>query len=430
MNKVITINLDGNAYQLEEGGYDALRAYLENAGVRLQGNPDKDEIFSDIERAIAEKFRALLGSHKTVVETKEVGAVIAEMGPIEADAGEAAAPGASSASPPGSAGKSGTAGEARAAGSGGTPRRLYRIHEGAMIAGVCNGIAAYMNVDPTLVRLAFVLLTVLWGTGVLVYLVMAIVVPEACSPEEKAAASGAPSTAQEFIRRAKEGYYEAMKGFPDRRARREWKRRFKWEMRGWGASFGQEMRGNADQWRHNWHSYWAAHAPFHPALGFTLPFLSMLHGAATILWICATISLLTTGALFGLGLPANVPVWVAVLLLFMTYGILETPLKVARRACYWGFGHPGWTGSFLFLLDAVIWLVIVAALLWLAVHHSSELREAVRSIPSLAHQAADDIRTWWKGNRHVAPLPEKSMINSCLELVLAARFCMSVFSYV
>ncbi len=41
-----------------------------------------------------------------------------------------------------------------------------------MIAGVCNGIAAYLNIDPTLVRLAFVLLTMLWGTGLLVYLVM------------------------------------------------------------------------------------------------------------------------------------------------------------------------------------------------------------------------------------------------------------------
>ena len=61
MNKVITINLGGTAYQLEEGGYDALRAYLETATARLQGNPDRDEILSDIEQAIAEKFRALLG---------------------------------------------------------------------------------------------------------------------------------------------------------------------------------------------------------------------------------------------------------------------------------------------------------------------------------------------------------------------------------
>ena len=58
MNKVVTINLGGTAYQLEEGGYDALRVYLETAGTRLRNNPDRDEILSDIERAIGEKFRA------------------------------------------------------------------------------------------------------------------------------------------------------------------------------------------------------------------------------------------------------------------------------------------------------------------------------------------------------------------------------------
>jgi phage shock protein PspC (stress-responsive transcriptional regulator) len=386
MNKVITINLDGNAYKLEEGGYDALRAYLETAAARLSGNPDRDEIVSDIERAIAEKFRALLASHKTVVVAKEVAAVLAEMGPIEADPGKAADPGVGGAGAPSNASGQAAAGEERAAGHGGPPRRLYRIHEGAMIAGVCNGIAAHVNIDPTLVRIAFVLLTILWGSGLLVYVVMAIVVPEARSPEEKAAASGDPATAQEFIRRAKEGYYEAMKGFPDRKARREWKRRFK-----------REMRANADQWRYNWHSYWTEHAPFHPGTGFALPLLSLLHGAAEILWICALISLLATGAVFGLALPANVPVWVAALLLFIAYGIIACPLKAARRSCYWGCGRPGPAWSFVFVLDAVVWLAVVAALLWLAVHYFPELRDAVHSIPALAHQAADDVRSWWHG---------------------------------
>ena len=385
MNKVIMINLDDTAYQLEEGGYDALRAYLETATARLQGNPDREEILSDIERAIAEKFRALLGSHKTVVVTKEVAAVLAEMGPIEADAGEASETGASGGSP-GSESGHGTAGEERSAWRGGTPRRLYRIHEGEMIAGVCNGIAAYVNLDPTLVRLAFVLLTMLWGTGVLVYLVLAIVVPEAHSPEEKAAASGGPATAQEFIRRAKEGYYEAMKGFPDRKARREWQRRFK-----------REMHANADQWRQHWHGYWAEQAPFHPGMGFALPLLSLLHGAATVLWICALISLLATATVFGQALPANVPVWLAALLLFIAYGILVSPLKAARRACYWGMGRSRWAWSFMVLLDAAVSLAVVAALLWLAVHYSPELREAVRSIPTLAHQAANDIQAWRQG---------------------------------
>ncbi|MGH7980010.1 MAG: PspC domain-containing protein, partial [Limisphaerales bacterium] len=103
------------------------------------------------------------------------------------------------------------------------PKRLYRIREGAMGAGVCNGIGAYFNLDPTLIRLAFAFSTILWGAGIMVYIVLMFVIPEAVTPEEKAAATGDPPlTAEEFIRRAKEGYYKAMKGFPNKRARRQW----------------------------------------------------------------------------------------------------------------------------------------------------------------------------------------------------------------
>jgi phage shock protein PspC (stress-responsive transcriptional regulator) len=386
MNKVITINLGGNAYQLEEGGYDALRAYLETAAIRLAGNPDREEILSDIERAIADKFRALLASHKTVVEAKEVAAVLADMGPIEADSGEAGegAGAASGAGGAGSSGGAGAAGEAHATGHGGPPRRLYRIHEGAMISGVCNGIAAYVNLDPTLVRIGFVLLTIFWGTGLLVYVVMAIVVPEARSPEEKSAASGIPATAQEYIRRAKEGYYEAMKKFPDRKARREWSRQFK-----------RDMRANADQWRHNWRSYWAEHTPVHPGMGFALPFLSLLNGAALVLFICTMISVLGTGAVFGRPLPGDLPVWGAAIILLLVYGIVAGPLKLARRACYRGIGPPGWSWSLIYLLDAVIWVGVVVVLVCLAVHYFPEVLDAFHGLPDLVRHGVDDIRSWW-----------------------------------
>lgn len=57
-------------------------------------------------------------------------------------------------------------------------KRLYRIREGRVVAGVCAGIAAYFGIDPTLVRLAFALLTIFGGAGVLLYLVAWIVIPE------------------------------------------------------------------------------------------------------------------------------------------------------------------------------------------------------------------------------------------------------------
>ncbi len=57
-------------------------------------------------------------------------------------------------------------------------KRLYRLRDGRVVAGVCAGLAAYFGVDPTLVRLAFALLTVFGGAGVLLYLCGWIVIPE------------------------------------------------------------------------------------------------------------------------------------------------------------------------------------------------------------------------------------------------------------
>lgn len=57
-------------------------------------------------------------------------------------------------------------------------KRLYRSRGERMIAGVAGGLAEYFNVDPSLVRLAFVALTLFGGgTGLLAYLILAIVVP-------------------------------------------------------------------------------------------------------------------------------------------------------------------------------------------------------------------------------------------------------------
>ena len=56
-------------------------------------------------------------------------------------------------------------------------KKLYRIEEGKKIAGVCGGIAEYFNIDPTLVRLGWALVA-LSGTGIIAYIVAAIIMPE------------------------------------------------------------------------------------------------------------------------------------------------------------------------------------------------------------------------------------------------------------
>ena len=56
--------------------------------------------------------------------------------------------------------------------------RLHRSTADKKIAGVCGGIAEYLGVDPTIIRLVWALLICGWGTGLLLYLICAVVLPE------------------------------------------------------------------------------------------------------------------------------------------------------------------------------------------------------------------------------------------------------------
>jgi phage shock protein PspC (stress-responsive transcriptional regulator) len=179
MQKVITINLNGNAYQLDEQGYEALRAYLAHAEAQLGGNPDATEILRDLEHSIAEKCLRLLGPGKGVVTTAEIAQILREIGPVEsAGSGPQSAP--SDRVP--------------------QPKRLYQIREGAMVSGVANGLAAYFNIDPTIVRVAFVVAAVVEMMhykhevpvlAVGLYLLLVFIVPYAKTSEQRAAAQGA-----------------------------------------------------------------------------------------------------------------------------------------------------------------------------------------------------------------------------------------------
>jgi phage shock protein C len=60
-----------------------------------------------------------------------------------------------------------------------TENKLVKSEEDKMVWGVCAGIADYLDVDVTLVRLAFVLLTLAGGPGLIAYIIMAIVMPDA-----------------------------------------------------------------------------------------------------------------------------------------------------------------------------------------------------------------------------------------------------------
>jgi phage shock protein PspC (stress-responsive transcriptional regulator) len=227
MNKVIGINLNGNAYQVEEPGFNALSAYLAAAKEGLAGNPDQTEIIADLEQAIADKIRRFLSAHKSVVSAEEVAVIIAEMGPVNNET------------------ESDSAHSSAAKESVQEPKRLYRIEQGAYLGGVANGIAAYFNIDVTLVRIAFIALTILSSGGfILAYFIAWMVIPPARTHEEQAAASGAPFNAEEVIARAKAEYSKF--GTRSSTWKKEWK--------DWRKEMKRQSRKNHARARYDWYA--------------------------------------------------------------------------------------------------------------------------------------------------------------------------------
>jgi phage shock protein PspC (stress-responsive transcriptional regulator) len=350
MNKVISINLNGNSYQLDEDAYAALLAYLDRAQAALRDNPDKAEIMADLEQAIGEKCRRCLGPNKTVVLKAEVDQIILEMGPVVGaeTTGE-------------------RAGEARGSKDGAkadtdAPRKLYRIREGAMLAGVCTGLAAYFHTDVTIVRILFVVAMFLTsGIVIPVYFVMMLVIPEATTSDEHAAAHGMPFSAQDIVDRAT----KFAKG--NQAWRRQWRRKQRQLRREWRTATDSDLRWRADD------------IPGALFAALMMPVFMVISLALLVVLWFAIHSVATTGAVAGWTIPAGMPFWVAVLILVMVYGILTSPLSAARHISYRAYGHY----PMFAIWNGVMWMVVIGALLWFGSQHENEIRDFVQRLPDM-----------------------------------------------
>jgi len=345
MNKVIIINLNGRAYQLEEAGYTVLHHYLEQAAAKLGENLDKAEIMADFEQAIADKCDQLLNSHKTVVTTQEVEKIIQEMGPVDG-AHATDSSNAEEKSQP----------QAEKSTNTQTPKRLYQICEGAVLSGVCNGLAVYFNIDVTLVRIIFIILTVLTnGAWILVYIIMSVVIPYANTSEQKAQAHGMPFNANELLQRAREKYGQFDKKYWDEQ-KQNWKEQAK------------KYSYNAKEYRQHWEEQWhkkSKNMP-HTGIGIGGAILGIVMVLITFLWMIAIISLLTTGAIFGF-IFVGIPIWLIIIFLTCAYNILLLPVRSMKSSSvrHNDYGQSndgnGWFG----ILDAITWFTILALILWL-----------------------------------------------------------------
>jgi len=93
------------------------------------------------------------------------------------------------------------------------PKRLYRNPENRVLGGVCSGLGAYFNADPVLIRIIFILFTVLFASGLLIYLVMWMITPEARTEEQKREMHGEKFNFKDFKQKAKSEYDDIRNNF-------------------------------------------------------------------------------------------------------------------------------------------------------------------------------------------------------------------------
>ena len=172
MKKTISINISGINFHIDEDAYEKLNRYLQSIASHFQGIDGKEEVMGDIESRIAELLQSKLTGEKQVVTIKDVDEVIRIMGqPSDFAPEEEASPADPYIS---------------------YRKRLYRDPERKMVGGVCSGIGAYFNLDPLWVRLIFILLVLAPGFGILLYIILWLVVPEARTAAEKLEMRGHP----------------------------------------------------------------------------------------------------------------------------------------------------------------------------------------------------------------------------------------------
>ena len=178
MNKTVNINIGGMFFHIDEDAYQKLTRYFDAIKRSLSNSSGHDEIIKDIEMRVSELLHEKQLTDKHVIGLKDVDEVIAVMGQpedyiIEDD--NNAAPIYNSASL--------------------RTKKLYRDKEKGMIGGVSSGLGFYFGIDAVWIRIVLILLVFAgFGTGILAYIILWIVTPEAITTSEKLEMTGEPVT--------------------------------------------------------------------------------------------------------------------------------------------------------------------------------------------------------------------------------------------
>ena len=191
MNKTVNINLGGMFFHIDEDAYQKLTRYFDAIKRSLSSSNGQEEIIKDIEMRIAELVTEKHASDKQVINIKEVDEIIAVMGQpedyrIEDEAAD------------------NTNATFNAAKSN---KKLYRDKEKGMIGGVATGLGHYFGIDPVWLRVMFLIFVFAgFGTGILAYIILWIVTPEAVTTSEKLEMTGEPVTISNIERKVREEF--------------------------------------------------------------------------------------------------------------------------------------------------------------------------------------------------------------------------------
>jgi phage shock protein C len=170
MKKTLSIHLGRQLFVIEEDAFDRLQQYLNRLEASLQGENGTAEIIEDIEMRFAELLMSYLGETRKVVTITDIEKGIESLGEPEVISEDT----------PREEAQSRTSSQQT-----GGQRRFFRDPEGGMLGGVCSGIAAYLNIDPVIVRIIFVLMAFAGFAGGLIYVILWVIVPNANTPSER-----------------------------------------------------------------------------------------------------------------------------------------------------------------------------------------------------------------------------------------------------
>nr|WP_314835782.1 PspC domain-containing protein [uncultured Flavobacterium sp.] len=191
MNKTVNINLGGMFFHIDEDAYQKLTRYFDAIKRSLSNSSGHDEIIKDIEMRVSELLTDKQKSDKHVIGLKDVDEVIAVMGQpedyiIEDDLKEA---------------------QTNNNASNRRSKKLYRDKEKGMIGGVASGLGHYFGIDAVWIRIVLILLVFAgFGTGILAYIILWVVTPEAITTSEKLEMTGEPVNISNIEKKVREEF--------------------------------------------------------------------------------------------------------------------------------------------------------------------------------------------------------------------------------